>query len=224
MAADTIGGGINDDGSLQNTLVIDEADLGKIDIVSLVNAERTELAVNSKVENVQIGLKGDIDTVTAGKMLINPVISNEAPKGETANIAISNTKIKNLEFVTPGKGNTSLDVREGKFVKGSITTSKNKAQDSINFGATTTVNSSSIVTGRGADTITFSGGLKLKGKTTVESGKGKDVVEIGEKRDGKGKLILSDFSKKDRLFVGDEKLRLKDIENGDAPGWVRLDT
>ena len=32
--ADTIGGGINDDGTLQNTLVIDEANLGKIDIVN----------------------------------------------------------------------------------------------------------------------------------------------------------------------------------------------
>ena len=221
--ADTIGGGINEDGSLQNTIVIDEADLGKIDIVSLENAERTELAVNAKLEDIEIGLKGDVDTVIAGKMITNAVITNEAPKGETSNIVISNTKTKNLEFVTTTKGNTELDVREGKFVKGSITTSKSKATDSISFGATTTVNKSSISTGRGSDTLTFSGGLKLKGKTTVESGKGRDVIEVGESRDGKGKLILSDFSKKDRLIVGDETLKLGDIENGDAPKWIKLD-
>ena len=221
--ADTIGGGINEDGSLQNTIVIDESDLGKIDIAELENAERTQLAVNSKIEDVEIGLKGDIDTASSGKMLIDPVFTNEAPKGETANIVISNTKTKNLEFVTTTKGNTDLDVREGKFVKGSITTSESKATDSISFGATTTVNKSSISTGRGADTLTFSGGLKLKGKTTVESGKGKDVIEVGESRDGKGKLILSDFSKKDRLIVGDDSLKLSDIENGEAPKWIKLD-
>ena len=74
--ADTIGGGINEDGSLQNTIVIDEADLGKIDIVSLENAERTELAVNAQLEDIEIGLKGDADTVIAGKMITNAVITN----------------------------------------------------------------------------------------------------------------------------------------------------
>ena len=221
--ADTLGGGTNEDGSLQNTLVIDEADLGKIDIVSLENADRTELAVSGKIDGLEIGLKGDQDTVIAGKKITNAVISNEAAKGKTSNIVISNTKTKNLEFTTSGKGATELDVREGKFVKGSISTSAKKATDSINFGATTTVNASSVSMGRGADTLTFSGGLTLKGKTTVESGKGKDVIEVGETRNGKGKLVLSDFSKKDRLVVGDETLRLRDIENGDAPGWIRLE-
>ena len=221
--ADTIGGGLNEDGSVQNTLVLDEADLGKIDIVGLENTGRTELAVNAKLDNLAVGLKGDVDTVLAGKKLTNPVISNEAPKGKTANTVISNTKTKNLEFTTPGKGSTDLSVKEGKLVKASITTSKAKATDSISFGATTTVNASSIATGRGADTITFPAGVTLKGKTTVESGKGRDVIEVGEKRSGKGKLILEDFSKKDRLVVGDEVLKRKDIKDGDAPGWVRLE-
>ena len=221
--ADTIGGGINDDGSLQNTVVINEADLGKIDIDDLDNADRTLLSVNGKLEDLEIGLKGDVDTAIAGKKITNAVISNEAVKGKTANVVISNTKTKNLEFTTSGKGSTDLDVREGKFVKGSISTSEKKATDSISFGATTTVNASSVSTGRGADTLTFTGGLTLKGKTTVESGKGKDVIEVGEQRSGKGKLVLSDFAKKDRLVVGDETLRLSDIENGEAPGWIRLE-
>ena len=221
--ADTIGGGINEDGSLQNTIVIDDADLGKIDIVTLENADRTELAVSGKIDGLQIGLLGDQDTVIAGRMITNGVFSNEAAKGKTANVVISNTKTKNLEFTTPGKGATDLDVREGKFVKGNISTSASKATDSINFGSTTTVNASSVAMGRGADTLTFQGGFTLKGKTTVESGKGKDVIEVGDNKGGKGKLVLSDFAKKDRLVVGDETLRLRDIENGDAPKWIRLE-
>lgn len=221
--ATTIGGGTNEDGSLQNTIVIDDADLGKIDIVTLENADRTELAVNGKIDGLQIGLLGDQDTVIAGRMITNAVFSNEAAKGKTANVVISNTKTKNLEFTTPGKGATDLDVREGKFVKGSISTSASKATDSINFGSTTTVNASSVAMGRGADTLTFQGGFTLKGKTTVESGKGKDVIEVGDNKGGKGKLVLSDFAKKDRLVVGDETLRLRDIENGDAPKWIRLE-
>ena len=221
--ATTIGGGTNEDGSLQNTIVIDDADLGKIDIVTLENADRTELAVNGKIDGLQIGLLGDQDTVIAGRMITNGVFSNEAAKGKTANVVISNTKTKNLEFTTPGKGATELDVREGKFVKGNISTSASKATDSINFGSTTTVNASSVAMGRGADTLTFQGGFTLKGKTTVESGKGKDVIEVGDNKGGKGKLVLSDFAKKDRLVVGDETLRLRDIENGDAPKWIRLE-
>ena len=69
--ADTIGGGINEDGSLQNTIVIDEADLGKIDIVRLENAQVTEVAVNAPIKNLQLGLKGDNDIAIAGERLVN---------------------------------------------------------------------------------------------------------------------------------------------------------
>ena len=112
--ADTIGGGINEDGSLQNTIVIDEADLGKIDIVGLDNAGVTELAINSPIKDLQIGLKGDKDVAIAGARMVDAVISNEAPKGSTASITIAVTKAKNLEFVTTGKGATDLSVPEGK--------------------------------------------------------------------------------------------------------------
>ena len=221
--ADTIGGGINEDGSVQNILVIDEADAGKIDVVGLENADTTEIAVNAKLDGLQLGLKGDNSVVIAGKKLTNTVVSNEAPKGKTAEFVISNKKTNNLEFTTSGKGATDLSVAEGKFVKGSITTSAAKASDSISFASAATVNASFVSTGRASDTITFTGGITLKGKTTVESGKGKDVIEVGQERGGKGKLVLSDFSKNDRLVVGDDTLKLADIKNGDAPAFIRLD-
>mgnify|MGYP001353553334 CR=1 FL=1 len=104
--ADTIGGGINEDGSLQNTIVIDEADSGKIDIVRLENAQVTEVAVNSPIKDLQLGLKGDNDIAIAGERLVDAVITNEAPAGETVGFTLTVTKAKSLEFVTTGKGTT----------------------------------------------------------------------------------------------------------------------
>lgn len=216
--ADTIGGGINEDGSLQNTIVIDEADLGKIDIVRLPNADATEVAVNSPIKDLELGLKGDNDVAIAGERLVDAVISNEAPAGETAKITLAVTKMKNPTFVTTGKGATDLTVAEGKFMKGSITTAKGNAPDSISFGSASVLKGLDISTGKGADSITFNG--RMKGKTTVETGKGKDVIEVN-RQSGKGKLILGDFSKKDTLIVSGETFTNDNIE--DAPKWIKLD-
>ena len=216
--ADTIGGGINEDGSLQNTIVIDEADLGKIDIVRLENAQVTEVAVNSPIKDLQLGLKGDNDVAVAGARLVDAVITNEAPAGKTAKFTLAVTKAKNLEFVTSGKGSTDLTVAEGRFMKGSITTAKGNAPDSVTFGPASTLKSVAIATGKGADSLTFNG--RMKGKTTVESGKGKDVIEVN-RSSGKGKLILSDFSKKDTLVVDGDTITNKNLE--DAPKWIRFE-
>ena len=215
--ADTIGGGINEDGSLQNTIVIDEAQLSNIDIVGLTNADVTELAINAPIADVEIGLKGDQDVAIAGARIVDSVITNEAPAGETASVVIGVTKAKNLEFNTSGKGATDLSVPEGKMMKATITTAKGNAEDSISFGSSSTLKSADISTGKGADTLTFNG--RMKGKTTVESGKGSDVIEVN-RQSGKGKLILSDFSKKDELVVGQETFTLDNID--DAPKFIKF--
>ena len=216
--ADTIGGGINEDGSLQNTLVIDEADLGKIDIVGLENAEVTQLAVNTPITGLQVGHKGDNDIAISGARIVDTVLSNEAPKGETATFVVDVAKAKNLTFETAGKGATELTYSSGKHVGHTITTAtKGKAPDSISFNSASTVKSADISTGKGADSLTFNG--RLKGKTTVESGKGRDVIEVN-RQSGKGKLILSDFSKKDTLIVGDETFKLDNID--DAPKFIKF--
>ncbi len=215
--ADTIGGGINEDGSFQNTIVIDEADLGKIDIVGLENADVTELAINAPIADVEIGLKGDNDVAIAGARLVDSTLTNEAPAGETASVVVAVTKAKNLTFETTGKGATELSVAEGKMMKPTITTAKGNAEDSINFSSASTLKSADISTGKGADTLTFNG--RMKGKTTVESGKGRDVIEVN-RQSGKGKLILSDFSKKDTLIVGNEEFKLDNID--DAPKFIKF--
>ena len=216
--ASTIGGGINEDGSLQNTIVIDEADLGKIDIVQLNNAGVTELAINSPIADLEVGLKGDVDTAIVGARMVDAVVTNEAPKGEVATMTVAVTKAKNFTFETAGKGTTDLTIAEGKFTNGSITTSKGKAPDSISFGQASIVKSVAIDAGKGDDSIVFSG--KLKGNSTVESGKGADVIEVNGRR-GKGKLILSDFSKKDELVIDGESFTNSNIE--DAPKWIKLE-
>ena len=216
--ADTIGGGINEDGSLQNTIVIDEADLGKIDIVELPNADVTEVAVNSPVKDLQLGLSGDIDVAVAGARLVDTVITNEAGAGKTAGFTLASAKVKNLEFTTSGKGATDFLAGEGRVMKPVITTAKGSAPDSITFGTASTLKSGNISTGKGADSLTFSG--RLKGKTTVESGKGKDVIDVN-RQSGKGKLILSDFNKKDTLVVDGDTITTQNLE--DAPKWIKFE-
>ena len=216
--ADTIGGGINEDGSLQNTLVIDEADIGKIDIVGLDNAGVTALAVNTPVKGLQVGHKGDNDVAISGARITDAVLSNEAAKGETATFNVAVAKAKNLTFTTSGKGSTELTYSGGKHVGHTITTAKGKATDSITFDAASTLKSASISTGKGADTLTFNG--RMKGKTTVESGKGRDLIEVN-RQSGKGKLILSDFNKKDTLIADGETFTLDNID--DAPKFIKFD-
>jgi len=216
--ADTIGGGINEDGSLQNTIVIDEAQFSNIDIVGLENADVTELTINAPVSDVELGLKGDQDIAIAGARIVDSVITNEAGSGETASVVIGVTKAKNLTFETSGKGATDLSVPVGKMTKPTISTAKGNATDSITFGSSSTLKSADISTGKGSDTLTFNG--RMKGKTTVESGKGNDVIQVN-RQNGKGKLILSDFSKKDTLIVGNETFTLDNVD--DAPNFIKFD-
>ena len=216
--ADTIGGGINEDGSLQNTIVIDEADLGKIDIVRLENAQVTEVAVNSPLKDLQLGLKGDNDVAVAGARLVNAEFVNEAPAGKTAKFTIASAKAKGLVFTTTGKGSTDFVAGEGRVMRPTITTAKGNAPDSITFGTASTLKSGNISTGKGADSLTFNG--RMKGKTTVESGKGNDVIDVN-RQSGKGKLILSDFNKKDTLVVDGDTITTQNLE--DAPKWIKFE-
>ena len=103
-------------GSGKDIIVVDEADLGKIDVVELPNAEVTEIAVNSAIKGLELGLSGEKDVEIAGARLKDTKISNEAPKGETVNVTLAVTKAANLEFSTTGKAATELSVAEGKFL------------------------------------------------------------------------------------------------------------
>ena len=214
--ADTIGGGINEDGSLQNTLVIDESFADRIDIVGLENAGVTQLAINRPVKNLDIGLKGDKDVAITGARLVNTTISNEAPAGETARVTIGVTKAKKFNFITTGEGATELTVAEGRMLKPSITTAEGDADDSITFGPASVVKSANIDVGGGDDTIVFNG--NFKGKNIVTLGDGEDTVIINRKR--KGKLRITDFTSDDTLIVDGVTITTDNQE--DAPKWIKF--
>ena len=216
--ADTIGGGINEDGSVQNTLVIDEQYANRIDIIGLDNAGVTELAVNKPIKNFDIGLKGDKDVVIAGARIVGANIVNEAPKGETASLTLEVAKAKKFEFEATGEGNTELTVAAGKLPKAQIFTSS--GDDSINFAASSIVKSVNLDTGDGNDTIVFNG--RLKGKQNIlKTGDGNDVIEINRK--GRGKLRITDFSDTDTLIITDKNDKTTTITTDnldDAPKWI----
>ena len=69
--------------------------------------------------------------------------------------------------------------------------------------------------GKGNDNIRFGKNCSFKGKTKIDLGKGgKDSVVIDAKKIRTGKLIISSFTKKDTIVVGDETFTHKDIKNG----------
>ena len=214
--ADTIGGGINEDGSLQNTLVIDEKFADRIDIVGLENAGVTQLAINKPVKGMEIGLAGDKDVAIAGARIVNTTVSNEAPAGETAKITLGVAKAKKFNFITTGEGATDLSVAEGRMMKPSITTAEGDAEDSISFGSGSIVKSANIDVGGGDDTIVFNG--NFKGKNIVTLGEGEDTIEINRKR--KGKLRITDFTSDDTLIVDGVTITTDNQE--DAPKWIKF--
>ena len=244
--ADTIQGqGCTDGIESSNTLILASGEASRIDIncveVPDFGVDKTEMEIAAPLQGSILGMKGDQDGIITGKKTTNTTVINEAPKGKTSSLILQNAANKGFTWKPggeedtnsvargtdgPGKGKSELIVNGGKFKQGDVTTATRKAKDYIEFGSNAIVTNSSISTGKGADTIVFGGDLKLKKTTTVETGKGKDIVQIGDTRRGKGKLLLSDFSSKDRLVVGGEGgevLKLKDIENGAAPKWVKLD-
>jgi len=243
MADSIIGQGCTDGIEQSNVLILKKGEASRIDIncvdIPEFGVDKTEMEVGAPLKDAVIGMRGDQDGVLTGKKTTNTTVINEASKGETASLVLQNSSNKGLTWKPGGevdsnasakgadgfgKGKTELIVNGGKFKQGDVTTANKKAKDHIEFGSNTVLTKSSFSTNSGDDTIIFGGGLKLKKTTTVETGKGKDIVQVGETRQGKGKLLLADFSKKDRLQVGDELLTKKDIKDGLAPKWVKLES
>jgi len=243
MADSIIGQGCTDSVDQSNILILGAGEASRIDIncvdIPEYGVDKTEMEIGAPVKGMTIGMRGNQDGVITGKKTTNTTVINEASKGETASLILQNASNKGLTWKPGGeadsnaaargqdgfgKGKTELIVNGGKFKQGDVTTANKKAKDYIEFGSNTIVTRSSISTNSGDDTIVFGGDLKLKKTTTVETGRGKDIVQIGETRRGKGKLLLADFSKKDRLHIGDEILTKKDIKDGQAPNWVKLES
>ena len=182
-----------------------------------VKGEPTEVEVNSPVKDLEVTIseKGEV----SGKSLTKSEISIEGASDKEKVTLDLKSSFKKSD-ITVDKGQLDLTVTSPNFKKSTIT--GGGKSDSISFSKETKLVGSTLSLGTGKDSITFADGIELKGKTTVKTGKGKDIIEVG-KVSGKGKLILSDFSKKDRLVVGGDTYKLADIKNGDAPNFIRLE-
>ena len=123
------------------------------------------------------------------------------------------------------KATLPVDVRvSGKFTGSSVQASPGKQKDSSKFQSGAKVKNSSFDLGKGKDTFKISGDVKIKGSNTIDLGKGKDKIVIGESVSvgKKGKLVLENMGSKDKVKVAGETFTKKDIENGDAPGFIEL--
>ena len=78
--------------------------------------------------------------------------------------------------------------------------------------------------GKGNDTVRFGKGASFKGKSTVDLGKGgKDAIVIEADAIKGGKLVVTSFSKKDTITVGEETFTYKDIKNGASIPGVKVE-
>ena len=86
------------------------------------------------------------------------------------------------------------------------------------------VTKSTILLGDGKDTVTFEEGVKLKGDTKIKVGSGVDSIEVPEEVSGKGKIFISNFGKRDKIFVDGEKMSGNKLYSGkkEAPDFIAV--
>jgi len=117
-----------------------------------------------------------------------------------------------------------LQITEGKFRRSSFRGGKGAQDDSVKVGSSAKLINASFTLRKGDDTFEIVGGANLKKTNTVDLGKGADKVIVGNGITGKGKLVIENMDKKDRLSYNGEEFTLKQIQNGNAdlPGFLEL--
>ena len=120
--------------------------------------------------------------------------------------------------------NKEQSVNTGKFKKSTIDAGNKKRDDLVRFKGDAKVIKSTVDLGKGNDTVRFGKAATFKGKTTIDLGKGgKDSIVIEADAVKGGKLVVTSFSKKDTITVGDETFTYKDIKNGASIPGVKVD-
>ena len=193
----------------------------KIEIVELKTG--TELAIEAPVKEVEVAVAGD--SVLVGKPVIDSTVTVEAASNkETVELVLKTNSFKKSDIVFE-KGAADINVKVGTFKKSTIDLSTGSAKDSIAFGGDTKIVKNDILLGAGKDTVTFAEGIKLKGDTKIKVGDGRDAIKVPEEVKGGGKLLISNFSKKDRLVVDGKKLSGNKLYKGkkEAPDFIAIE-
>ena len=226
-------------GSGGTDVIGDEEQLGRIDVDPLefeIDGQvftGTGIAVGAPVSGLSFELESGEDVAVTGKSISDstftfkdaetsiPVAGSKV--GDTSLLALQNKKSTNVEI--EAEDNIALDVRvSGKFNSSSVEAAAGKQKDSVEFKSGAKMKKSSFDLGKGKDTFKISGDVKIKGTNTIDLGKGKDKLVIGEAVSAgkKGKLVLENMGSKDKVKIAGETFTKKDIENGDAPGFIEL--
>jgi len=211
-------------GGAGNDLVI--PDDAPVAIVAPSANDGTALVeVTSSVSDINLAVGGEAPVKVEGSTVKNSVVRPVAAAGQTAEITFETKKLESVTIVNQGEGAVSVDVEKGTFKKSTIDLSSGSAKDSIAFGGDTKIVKNDILLGAGKDTVTFAEGIKLKGDTKIKVGDGRDAIKVPEEVKGGGKILISNFSKKDRLVVDGKKMSGNKLYKGkkEAPDFIAIE-
>ena len=209
-------------GGAGNDLVIPDSEV--TNLVLDVTEDAAILEVQEAVVDINLEVGGSVPVKLEGEAVKKSVIRPTAAAGETAKITFETSKVAKTTIVSEGEGYVEVKVGDGNLKKSTIDLSNSEAKDSISFGGSSQVTKATILLGDGKDTVTFDEGVKLKGNTKIKVGSGVDSIEVPEEVGGKGKIFISNFGKRDKLFVDGEKLRGKRILSGkkEVPDFIAI--
>ena len=115
--ASTLSGASGTDVILPEGVTTDDIKVSKEDgntVIKITSSKTSDLEVVAKA-----------DTELKGKSLIDPTVTVDAPKGETANIVVETSVFKNGTIANEGKGSLEVNLNTGK-VKGLTIDAGNK--------------------------------------------------------------------------------------------------
>ena len=177
---------------------------------------------SSKTSDLEVVAQGD--TELKGKSLIDPTVTVDGSKGESSSIAIETSFFKNGTIVNDGKGSLEVNLNDGKVKNLTIDAGNKKRNDIVRIKDDVKLIKAEMEMGKGNDTVRFGKGASFKGKSTVDLGKGgKDAIVIEADAIKGGKLVVTSFSKKDTITVGEETFTYKDIKNGASIPGVKVE-
>merc|ERR1712216_515211 len=159
------------------------------------------------------------DTEFSGGAISKSEVSVNGVKNETTKVSVD-SNFKQTTISNDGRGALEVSIKQSEFKNSTIDAGNKKRDDLITFKGDSKVVKSNVALGKGNDTVTFSKATKFKGKTTVDLGKGgKDSIVLKPDSLKKGKLVITNFTKKDTITVGKETFTFKDFKNGaEIPG------
>ena len=180
----------------------------------------TEVEIAEPVAELEIEATGETTDITGAKLEDSTIVAANTNENETSKIDVSSNIFKQNTITNAGASSVQLNISGSNFKKSTFDAGNKKKDDVVSFKNGATVTRGTILAGKGDDTVTFNKATKFKGKTTIDLGKGgKDSIILKANKLKKGRLVITNFTRKDTITVGDETFTFKDIKNGaEIPG------